>query len=102
MTSHTQAWHIMSFEALTSGKSESFGMIDCFVGKTPSVAIAMFRQVGERIEVMPLFIALTPDLDVSYPDRAGDGDSGEEGGPDRETVSRQFGAAKIIMVPSPS
>lgn len=101
MTSHTQPWHIMSFEALTSGRSDSFGMVDCFIGTTPSVAIAMFRQQGDQIHVMPLFVALTPDMDVSYPDRAGDSDAGDEGGPRRDTVARDFDEAKMIMVPTP-
>jgi hypothetical protein len=102
MTSHAQPWHMMSFMSLTSGHGENFGLVDCFIGETPSVAIAMFQTQGATTHVMPLFVALTPDMDMTYPDRTAEsGDAGGEGGPDRDRTAREFIANKAMMEPGP-
>jgi hypothetical protein len=99
MNSHIQPWHIMSYEALTSGSSQSFGLIPCFVGTTPSVAIAMFQEHSGSVHVMPLFVALTDDMNVTYPDRSS---GGTGGGPDRASLRQDFHTNKSITSPSPT
>jgi hypothetical protein len=58
------------------------------------VAIVLMEHVGEgKVGVMPLFVAITPDMDIAF-DGEGGG-SGEGGGP-----RRAFKDAKDISHPS--
>lgn len=90
MSDHILPWHIMSFQALTSGRDDTFMLVDCYVGETPSAAIAMVRETRNGVEVMPLFVAMTRDMDVTFPDRDEEEGSGSGGGPSRADIQRQF------------
>lgn len=90
--------HIMSFEALTSGKSDCFGLIPCYIGETPSVAIAMFFESRAGVDVVPLFVALTGDIDLTIPDyQHGRGDS--EGGQASEDMRDLFATNAAMTDP---
>lgn len=61
-------WHILAYVALSSGKSDCFRLIPCYVGETPSAAIALFHKSRLGIDIVPLFVALTGDMDIMIPE----------------------------------
>lgn len=61
------AGHSMAFTWLRHGEG-NFGLLSCFVNGEPSALVAAANSAGERIEIMPLFIALTKGMVVTSPD----------------------------------
>jgi hypothetical protein len=76
----------------------------CTINGEPGVAIVCADDQTDpgKVVVMPLFVAITPGMNVELADISGEaGDSGSEGGPerpDRTSVARQFSvsAAKLV------
>jgi hypothetical protein len=67
--------------------------MSCLINRKPGVAIVLMDHVGEgKIGVMPLFVAITGDMKITFESESGDGGGG---GPRRE-----FNAAKDITHPS--
>ena len=58
-------------------------LASCLINGKPGVAIVLLEHVGEgKIGVMPLFVAITPEMDIAFEGEVGGG-SGEGGGPRR-------------------
>ncbi len=57
--------HRLVFRALTSGLSDEFAMMSCFVNDAPTAMIVAARQHGEHVEIMPLFVAITPGMRIT-------------------------------------
>lgn len=51
-----------AFDALTSGKYDSFALFSCFVNGKPAAAIVNVTKDGEEFVISPLFVSITPDM----------------------------------------
>jgi hypothetical protein len=88
--------HVRAFQAVTSQMYGEVTLASCRINEEPGVAIVLMEHVGEgKVAVMPLFVAITPGMDVEF---EGEGifGGGAGGGPER-----QFEAAKATTQPSP-
>lgn len=89
--------HIRAFQAIRSQLYDNVTLWSCRINGEPGVAIVMVDMVGHgKLAVMPLFVAITDGMDVSF-DGAGMGDSGGGGGGPR----RSFAAAKSLTSADP-
>jgi hypothetical protein len=59
------AEHRAAFEALTSGRFDNFALFSCFIGGEPAAAIVAVNRDGEEYTISPLFVALTPGMDLT-------------------------------------
>ena len=66
--------HREAFEALTSGESGNFALFSCFVDGEPAAAIVVIRKDGEDYVVTPLFVSITPSMDLTDHDGTRPGD----------------------------
>jgi len=90
--------HVRVFQAIRSQLYDNITLASCTVNNDPGVAIVMVDEVGEgNVAVMPLFVAITPNMEITFP---GEGESsGESGGP--KNAREAFDANKTITSPSP-
>lgn len=87
--------HVRAFQAVTTQLYGEVGLWSCTINGEPGVAIVLAEHVGEgKVGIMPLFVAITPGMDVDFDGEQGGGDGGG-GGPRRE-----FDTAKDITHPS--
>jgi hypothetical protein len=73
---------VRAFQAVTTGVYGKVTLWSCRINGEPSVAIMLADHVGEgKVGVMPLFVAITPGMQVTF-----EGEQGGEGGggPQRE------------------
>jgi hypothetical protein len=88
---------------LPSQLYENITMWSCFINGEPGVAIVALDEVGEnKIAVMPLFVSITPNMELVFP---GERDSaGAGGGPKnpREVVKLNKGLTTHCPRPAPS
>jgi hypothetical protein len=92
-TSFITAGHVRAFQAVTTQLYGEVTLMSCLINRKPGVAIVLMDHVGEgKIGVMPLFVAITGDMKITFESESGDGGGG---GPRRE-----FNAAKDITHPS--
>jgi len=94
--------HVRAFHALTSGMYDNITLWSCRIDGEPGVAIVMVDHVGEgKAAVMPLFVAITPKMELSFDDEQEGDDSG--GGGPRRTASadtlREFEVNKAVLAP---
>jgi hypothetical protein len=54
--------HRNSFEALTSGEYDSFALFSCFVNGEPTSAIVNISKEGDEVTILPLYVAVTPNM----------------------------------------
>lgn len=59
------AEHRATFEALTSGKYDNFALFSCFANGEPAVAIVAINRDGDNYDITPLFVALTPGMNLT-------------------------------------
>jgi hypothetical protein len=91
--------HVRAFQAVRSQLYDNITLTSCIINDEPGVAIVMIDEVGEgKIAVMPLFVAITPGMDLAFPEM-GDSD-GEGGGP--KTARQDFKAGKAMTSPTPA
>jgi hypothetical protein len=77
-------FHHTRFQAVTTQLYGEVTLASCLINGKPGVAIVLVEHVGEgKVAVMPLFVAITPDMEISFEGEFGGG-SGEGGGPRRE------------------
>lgn len=95
-TSFITPGHVRAFQAVTTQMYGEVTMASCLINGKPGVALVLVDYAGEgKVAVMPLFVAITEDMNVVF---AGEeGDSGGEGGGPR----RGFKAAKEQTMPKP-
>jgi hypothetical protein len=74
--------HVQAFQFVRSPHYENVTLASCTINGEAGVAIVMVEQIDDRhMGVMPLFVALTPSMEIDFPGYgAGSGDGGE-GGP---------------------
>jgi hypothetical protein len=84
--------HVRAFHMVTSGLFEDVTLWSCTIDGEPGVAIVMVKEVGEgKVAVMPLFVAITPEMKIDF--RGEEESGGDDGaGPPRSDVLREFAA----------
>jgi hypothetical protein len=83
-TSNITPGHVRAFQAVTTQLYGEVGLWSCRINGEPGVAIVLAEHVGEgKIGVMPLFVAITPGMQIEF-DGERSGGSGGDGGPLRE------------------
>ena len=90
-------WQQIAFDAITAN-SDSICLIPCRAGDESSACICVGRVTDAGMQIMPLFVAMTPGLNVTFPDR-GEGQGGG-GGPVRnrdESPARAFAINKATV-----
>jgi hypothetical protein len=94
-TSFITPGHVRAFQAVTTQLYGEVTLASCLINGRPGVAIVLVDNVGEgKVAVMPLFVAITEDMDIAFAGECG-ADGGESGGP-----RRSFNTAKVITRPS--
>jgi len=90
--------HVRAFQAIRSQLYDNITLWSCTINGEPGVAIIMVDDVGDgKIAVMPLFVAITPNMELIFPgemDSSGDG-----GGP--KNPREAFQANKTLTAPVP-
>jgi len=88
--------HVRAFQAVTTQLYGEVTLASCRINAEPGVAIVLMEHVGEgKVAVMPLFVAITSDMEVTFENEQREGDGGG-GGPRRD-----FAAAKDTTRPTP-
>jgi hypothetical protein len=86
--------HVRAFQAITSRLYDNITLWSCRINGEPGVAIVMVDHAGENsIAVMPLFVAITPGMEIAFEGGRAVG-GGEEGGPTR---AQEFAVNKEAM-----
>jgi hypothetical protein len=95
---HITPGHVRAFQAVRSQLYDNITLASCLINGEAGVAIILLDDVGEnRIAVMPLFVAITPGMDLIFP---GDKESsGNGGGP--KNPREAFGFNKDLTAPAP-
>jgi hypothetical protein len=91
--------HVRAFQAVRSQIYDNITLASCTINDEPGVAIVIMDEVGEgKIAVMPLFVSITPGMELAFPELGES--SGEGGGP---TTTRQaFERGKTMTTPAPA
>jgi hypothetical protein len=88
--------HVRAFQAITSRLYDNVTLWSCRINGEEGVAIVMLEHVGEgKIGVMPLFVAITSTMEITF-ESAGDGGDGGGGGPKRSTT-QEFAINRDMM-----
>jgi len=91
--------HVRVFQAVRSQLYDNITLASCTINGEPGVAIIMVDEVGEdKIAVMPLFVAITENMEVSFP---GERNSSSGGGGGPKNPREAFEANKEMMSPAP-
>jgi hypothetical protein len=93
--------HVRAFQAVTSRLYDNITLWSCRINGEPGVAIVMVDQpADDTLAVMPLFVAVTPSMNISF-EGASESSGGDEGGPTR--TEREFAVTKEAMTaPNPT
>lgn len=90
--------HVRAFQAIRSQLYDNITLWSCIINDEPGVAIVMVDDVGEgKIGVMPLFVAITPNMQLSFPGERDSSDGG--GGP--KNPRKAFQSNKTVTTPVP-
>jgi hypothetical protein len=65
MTTNITADHRAAFEALVSGDYANFALFSCYVNGEPATAIVAVTQDGDNYAITPLFVTVTPSLELT-------------------------------------
>lgn len=91
--------HVRAFQAVRSPLYDNITLASCTIDDEPGVAIVMVDEAGEgTIAVMPLFVAITPGMRLTFPGEGGER-GGSGGGP--KTPREAFAANKAATRPAP-
>lgn len=99
--SHITPGHVRAFQAVTSQMYDNIVLWSCHINGEAGVAIVMVDHAGEnKIAVMPLFVAITPGMELTFPEE--ESDSGSGGGPKRSTKQEFAINRDMMMSPNPA
>jgi hypothetical protein len=95
---HITPGHVCAFQAVRSPLYDNITLASCLINGDPGVAIVMVDDAGEgTIAVMPLFVAITANMQLAFP---GEQESdGGGGGPKHPREA--FEASKAVTRPAP-
>lgn len=86
--------HVRAFQAVTTQLYGDVSLASCRINGEAGVAIVLVEHIGEgKVAVMPLFVAITPGMDVVF---EGEGSGGSGGGPKRST-KQDFAITRDVM-----
>lgn len=90
--------HVRVFQAVRSQLYDNITLASCTVNGEPGVAIVMVDDCGEgKVAVMPLFVAITPKMEILF-----SGEGGSDGGGGGPKNPREgFEANKTMTQPMP-
>jgi hypothetical protein len=93
--------HVRAFQAVTSQLYDNIVLWSCTINGEPGVAIVMVDHAGEnKVAVMPLFVAITPSMDIRFP---GDSESDSGGGGPKRSTKQEFAINRdMMMTPNPN
>lgn len=95
--SHITPGHVRAFQALRSPFYDNITLTGCWINGEPGVVIVMMDEVCEgKVAVTPLFVAITPGMELRFPD---EDESSEGGGP--KNPRKDFKAARAEVCPKP-
>jgi hypothetical protein len=96
MSANITPGHVRAFQMVTSSLyNDRMTLWSCTIDGEPGVAIVMFDQVtDDKLAVMPLFVAITPKMQIEFEGTAQQDGGGEGGGP---RVARAFRAARLAL-----
>lgn len=87
--------HVRAFQAITSRLYDNITLWSCRINGEPGVAIVMVDEpVPNKLAVMPLFVAITPGMQIEFEGGRETGGGGE-GGPER--TKQEFAINRDIM-----
>ena len=89
--------HVRAFQAVTTQLYGETTLASCYINGEPGVGIVLIEPVGEdKVAIMPLFVGITPGMEIDWTpfEEMTRGESG--GGPQRE-----FRDAAACVTPSP-
>jgi hypothetical protein len=90
--------HVRVFQAVRSQLYDNITLASCTINGEPGVAIVMVDEAGKgKVGVMPLFVAITPSMELAF---AGEQESGGGGGGPKDP-REAFQANKEATRPSP-
>jgi hypothetical protein len=91
--------HVRVFQAVRSQLYDNITLASCTINGEPGVAIIMIDEVGEgKVAVMPLFVAITSNMEITFPR---EGDSSDGGGGPTDPREAFDEANKIVTSPAP-
>ena len=80
--------HVRAFQAVTTQLYGEPTLVSCRIDGEPGVAIVLMEHVGEgKVGVIPLFVAITPKMDVVF---EGERESGGGGGGPKRSTQQEF------------
>ena len=93
--------HVRAFQAVTTHIYGEPTLMSCRIDGEPGVAIVLMDHIGEgKISVMPLFVAITPKMEIVF---EGERDSEEGGGGPKRSTEQEFAInADMATGPHPS
>lgn len=92
--------HVGVFQAVRSQLYDNITLASCTINGEAGVAIVMVDETGEgTVAVMPLFVAITPRMVITFPGES-ESAGGGDGGP--TDPREEFEIAKGITAPDPS
>jgi len=60
--------HVNAFQAVRSQLYDNITLASCTVNREPGVAIVMMEHAGEgKLAIMPLFVAITESMEITFP-----------------------------------
>jgi hypothetical protein len=91
--------HVRAFQAVRSQLHDNIVLWSCGINGEPGVAIVMVDYPGEdKLAVMPLFVAITPGMELTFEDeQLGSG----SGGGLRRTTRQEFAFNRETMTCRP-
>ncbi len=98
--SNITSGHVRAFQAVRSQLYDNITLASCTINGEGGVAIVMMDEVEQgRVAVMPLFVAITPQMNIDFPALSETG-SGGGGGPKAASDVRR--AAQEATSPAPN
>jgi hypothetical protein len=92
--------HVQAFQFVRSPHYDNVTLTSCTINGEPGVAIVILDRIDEdHMGVMPLFVALTPSMEIDFPGY-GRRSGGEGGGPTNPRETFQA-TASGVTVPAP-
>lgn len=97
---HITPGHVRAFQAVTTQMYGEVALWSCHINGEEGVAIVLVQHAGEnKIAVMPLFVAITPGMDVIF---EGEGSGDEGGGGPKRSTQQEFAITRDVMTgPNP-
>ena len=100
MSSNITPGHVRAYQAVTSGIYGETSLFNCTINGKPGVALVlMHRPDPDHVAVMPLFVAITDDMDIVF---EGERSGGGGGGGPTDPREQFEAAAQDVAVPAPS